>query len=353
MANPRKFSEKIALHNQKQAEETAAFEAIMRDVAGATRQPGMHKVYPNNTLQLQNLGAYRGGSLPNVNQMANNSIDLRSALHNLEDMKQGRPHPAERFSRDRARQMPGNRRPFPNRGDYSPYGSAYLLPPPDTSWRRVASDSDIPNSAMGHHKHHLQGGATPPTHRRMNEMHGALGNDERLWDPKKQQLIQQSSSRPKSCEVPGINIYPTTEQDNGTHIPISNNTGSLPDLTNLHFPPPLTTPLDAEDQQYAPVGSPQNLSPTAAHHISLAQRQHQQQQQQQQSPGTRRRQTSTGPSSPLVIDLSQQSMASPPGQPMNSPTQIGQPMNSPTQIGRPMQPSMTHYRNTGTPDSQQ
>lgn len=37
MANPRKFSEKIALHNQKQAEETAAFEAIMREVSGATR----------------------------------------------------------------------------------------------------------------------------------------------------------------------------------------------------------------------------------------------------------------------------------------------------------------------------
>ena len=37
MANPRKFSEKIALHNQKQAEETAAFEEIMREVMGATR----------------------------------------------------------------------------------------------------------------------------------------------------------------------------------------------------------------------------------------------------------------------------------------------------------------------------
>lgn len=37
MANPRKFSEKIALHNQKQAEETAAFEQIMREVMGATR----------------------------------------------------------------------------------------------------------------------------------------------------------------------------------------------------------------------------------------------------------------------------------------------------------------------------
>lgn len=31
MANPRKFSEKIALHNQKQAEETAAFERIMQE----------------------------------------------------------------------------------------------------------------------------------------------------------------------------------------------------------------------------------------------------------------------------------------------------------------------------------
>lgn len=36
MANPRKFSEKIALHNQKQAEETAAFEQIMREVSDAT-----------------------------------------------------------------------------------------------------------------------------------------------------------------------------------------------------------------------------------------------------------------------------------------------------------------------------
>ena len=37
MANPRKFSEKIALHNQKQAEETAAFEAILHEVSATTR----------------------------------------------------------------------------------------------------------------------------------------------------------------------------------------------------------------------------------------------------------------------------------------------------------------------------
>ena len=36
-ANPRKFSEKIALHTQKQAEETAAFEAILREVSETTR----------------------------------------------------------------------------------------------------------------------------------------------------------------------------------------------------------------------------------------------------------------------------------------------------------------------------
>ena len=37
MANPRKFSEKIALHTQKQAEGTAAFEAILREVSATTR----------------------------------------------------------------------------------------------------------------------------------------------------------------------------------------------------------------------------------------------------------------------------------------------------------------------------
>ena len=36
MANPRKFSEKIAMHNQKQAEETAAFDRIMKEVSAAT-----------------------------------------------------------------------------------------------------------------------------------------------------------------------------------------------------------------------------------------------------------------------------------------------------------------------------
>jgi FAD synthase len=32
-SNPRKFSEKIALHTQRQAEETAAFQEVMMDIS--------------------------------------------------------------------------------------------------------------------------------------------------------------------------------------------------------------------------------------------------------------------------------------------------------------------------------
>lgn len=53
MANPRKFSEKIALHNQKQAEETAAFEKIMREVSDATSKvciPQVNSIHLNKLL---------------------------------------------------------------------------------------------------------------------------------------------------------------------------------------------------------------------------------------------------------------------------------------------------------------
>lgn len=47
MANPRKFSEKIALHNQKQAEETAEFERIMREVSDVTSKVGKSLIFFN------------------------------------------------------------------------------------------------------------------------------------------------------------------------------------------------------------------------------------------------------------------------------------------------------------------
>lgn len=60
MSNPRKFSEKIALHNQKQAEETAAFEKIMREVSDATSKVCklnlifIKKLHKNDSFSLNN-----------------------------------------------------------------------------------------------------------------------------------------------------------------------------------------------------------------------------------------------------------------------------------------------------------
>ncbi|KAG8177040.1 hypothetical protein JTE90_013193 [Oedothorax gibbosus] len=273
MANPRKFSEKIALHNQKQAEETAAFEQIMKEVIGATRGPKNHHLHIN-----QSLGAYRAGSLPNVNQIGNNSIDLQSALTSLEGMKQGREVSADRVHRERGRHaVPHQSRRFAfenKRIDVSPYNSSYLSPPPDTNWRRTNSDSALHQSAMSPQDNY-HGANTPPNNRSYEVDGNFLHENDQLnsyWDPKKQQLIPLQQARPKSCEVPGINIYPSQEESGSMHVP--SNTGSLPDLTSLHFPPPLTTPLDAEDQgglincvqmSHSPPNT-STLSPTSLQH---------------------------------------------------------------------------------------
>ncbi|XP_046556487.1 CREB-regulated transcription coactivator 1-like isoform X1 [Haliotis rubra] len=308
MANPRKFSEKIALHNQKQAEETAAFEAIIKEVTSATRGPGPS--YPKQHLPITpNLGVYRGGSLPNVNQIGGSpGIDLQTALQHLDDIRHGKPNLVDRIHRVRPT-GPHRRFPVDKRADCSPYGSTYLSPPPDTSWRRMYrylngvslsrtnSDSALHTSAMAPidsiHPN------TPPTHRRIAEVAGQNMGDGGYWDPKK--LAQ---SRPKSCEVPNINIYPSQEQDSGApHIPISNNTGSLPDLTVLNFPSPMATPLDVEPQDYQQQGSPVNLSPTSLNHMTMSPQQ--QHVTSQQSPGQRRRHAQGVPS-PLVLSNTNQ-----------------------------------------------
>ncbi|CAG5134422.1 unnamed protein product, partial [Candidula unifasciata] len=202
--------------------------------------------------------------------------------------------------------------------DSSPYGSAYhLSPPPDTSWRscglpkmhrylfnglslsRVHSDPSLHMNAMGNASdNYAQQPMTPPSHRQMVELVGDNAGDNlqmNYWDSKK-----VSPSRPKSCEVPNINIYPSQEHDcnNSPTLVLSvnsNNTGSLPDLSVLQFPSPLATPLDQEDPyNNVNTGTPVSLSPTSPHHMPLGQ-------QSPQSPGQRRRQTSGIPS-PLVLN---------------------------------------------------
>ncbi|KAK3527961.1 hypothetical protein QTP86_013072 [Hemibagrus guttatus] len=91
-----------------------------------------------------------------------------------------------------------------------------------------------------------------------------------LWEAKK---VQSLSSRPKSCEVPGINIFPSPEQNVGlSHYQGTLNTGgSLPDLSNLHFPSPLPTPLDPEEGGYTNLsgGSSTGNLPAAMMHLGI------------------------------------------------------------------------------------
>ncbi|KAM8961971.1 CREB-regulated transcription coactivator 1 isoform 1-T1 [Pelodytes ibericus] len=265
--NPRKFSEKIALHNQKQAEETAAFEEVMKDLS-ITRAARL-QLQKSQYLQLgQSRGQYYGGSLPNVNQIGNSAIDLPFQTpfqsSGLDTSRTTRHHGlVDRVYRDRNRLGSPHRRPLSvdkhgRQVDSCPYGSVYLSPPPDTSWRRTNSDSALHQSTMNPSQQEAFSGSSQDVHQKRvlllavpgmednsSEVDKSLGKQG--WDSKK-----TGSSRPKSCEVPGINIYPSADQENTAGlIPAAHNTGgSLPDLTNIHFPPPLSIPLDPEESTF-------------------------------------------------------------------------------------------------------
>ncbi|KAM8745508.1 CREB-regulated transcription coactivator 1b isoform 1-T1 [Acanthopagrus schlegelii] len=257
--NPRKFSEKIALHNQKQAEETAAFEEVMKDL-NITRAARL-QLQKTQYLQLgQNRGQYYGGSLPNVNQIGNGNIDLPFQNSALDTSRTTRHHGlVERVYRDRNRITSPHRRLLSvdkhgRQIDSCPYSSVYLSPPPDTSWRRTNSDSALHQSAMNPKPQEVfAGGSQELQPKRVllltvpgtqNSESNADNKDaqDQMWDDKK-----DDSS--KACDVPGINIFPSPDQElNPSVLPAAHNTGgSLPDLTNIQFPPPLSTPLDPED----------------------------------------------------------------------------------------------------------
>ncbi|XP_034439088.1 CREB-regulated transcription coactivator 1b isoform X2 [Hippoglossus hippoglossus] len=257
--NPRKFSEKIALHNQKQAEETAAFEEVMKEL-NITRAARL-QLQKTQYLQLgQNRGQYYGGSLPNVNQIGNGNIDLPFQNSVLDTSRTTRHHGlVERVYRDRNRITSPHRRPLSvdkhgRQIDSCPYSSVYLSPPPDTSWRRTNSDSALHQSAMNPKPQEVfAGGSQELQPKRVllltvpgmedSESNADKDAQEQLWNDKKDE------SKPNTCDVPGINIFPSPDQElNPSVLPAAHNTGgSLPDLTNIQFPPPLSTPLDPED----------------------------------------------------------------------------------------------------------
>ncbi|XP_052472022.1 CREB-regulated transcription coactivator 1 isoform X5 [Carassius gibelio] len=284
--NPRKFSEKIALHNQKQAEETAAFEEVMKDLS-ITRAARL-QLQKTQYLQLgQNRGQYYGGSLPNVNQIGNTSIDLPFQNSGLDTNRTTRHHGlVDRVYRDRNRITSPHRRPLSvdkhgRQIDSCPYASVYLSPPPDTSWRRTNSDSALHQSTYNPNPQDAFAGGSQdfqPKQVLLLTMAGTgesesdmdNGGQKQIWDHKK-------TTRHESNNIPGINIFPSPDQEMTTSlIPAAHNTGgSLPDLTNIQIPPPLPTPLDPDDSSssLSTSNSTGNLANTHMGHTSASQAQ--------------------------------------------------------------------------------
>uniref|UniRef100_H3C3Y5 CREB regulated transcription coactivator 3 n=1 Tax=Tetraodon nigroviridis TaxID=99883 RepID=H3C3Y5_TETNG len=319
-SNPRKFSEKIALHNQKQAEETRAFEQLMTDL-------NVSRVQFQKIQQLrlsQSRAPYYGGSLPNVNQIGKANEFQGGFPSGLDSVRGTRHHGlVERVHRDRNRINSPHRRPIDKHGrqkhvDSSPYGGVYLSPPLDNNWRReqqpwteekrpgfrlisqlnrTNSDSALHTSALNPNPQNpfvsYPSSVSPVPFRgcseserggggRLRERFPPLVGEEsllgvskplpkQLWEAKK---VQSLASRPKSCEVPGINIFPSPEQNPGLchYQGLLNTGGSLPDLSNLHFPSPLSTPLDPEDNGAYPNlsgGSSTGNLPAAMMHLGI------------------------------------------------------------------------------------
>ncbi|XP_029380117.1 CREB-regulated transcription coactivator 1 isoform X3 [Echeneis naucrates] len=257
--NPRKFSEKIALHNQKQAEETAAFEEVMKDLS-ITRAARL-QLQKTQHLQLgQNRGQYYGGSLPNVNQIGNNTVDVPFQNSGLDTNRSTRHHGlVDRVYRDRNRITSPHRKPLSidkhgRQIDSCPYGSVYLSPPPDTSWRRTNSDSALHQSTITPAQQASFTGGSQELQPKRVLLLTVPGSEaikqEVDEDAQKQNWeCKKNISRSKPCKVPGIHIFPSPNQQLTTSLkPAAHNTGgSLPDLTNIQFPPPLPTPLDSDE----------------------------------------------------------------------------------------------------------
>ncbi|KAJ7425982.1 CREB regulated transcription coactivator 2 [Willisornis vidua] len=173
----------------------------------------------------------RGGSLPNVNQIP----DFQGPSP-LDSTRSTRHHGlVERVQRDPRRMMSPLRR-------YVRQISCFL-----------DGDSDSKVFLF----------QVPPIEENFDDNKHSL----KPWDTKK---LSSSSARPRSCEVPGIHVFPSPDQPASVPLmPSTLNTGgSLPDLTTLHFPSPLPTPLDPEEAPFPALSggsSTSNLATTMTH----------------------------------------------------------------------------------------
>uniref|UniRef100_A0A0A1WTS4 CREB-regulated transcription coactivator 1 n=1 Tax=Zeugodacus cucurbitae TaxID=28588 RepID=A0A0A1WTS4_ZEUCU len=185
MANPRKFSEKIALQKQRQQEGTAEFERIMKEVYATKMDETQanQKIlecclvntdigsnHTTNASLVSAAGIGGGGSGGGgggggvVNTADGGAAGNNGGAANATGSGSGGASPDgthntnSRESRGRSVGVGPMRRPSERKQDRSPYGSsaavatgmnagmsnnAYLSPPMDSSWRRSNSDSAL------------------------------------------------------------------------------------------------------------------------------------------------------------------------------------------------------------------
>ncbi|NXP71402.1 CRTC1 protein, partial [Ramphastos sulfuratus] len=262
-------------------------------------------------LQLgQSRGQYYGGSLPNVNQIGNSAMDL-PFQHNgalaealgavpvsltpfqssgLDTSRTTRHHGlVDRVYRDRNRLGSPHRRPLSvdkhgRQISFGPWagtvGTDHSSLPSPLLPCQTNSDSALHQSTMAPAQPESFTGGSQDMQQKRVLLLTVPGMEEPTseadknlskqgWDTKK-----TGSSRPKSCEVPGINIFPSADQENTTAlIPATHNTGgSLPDLTNIHFPSPLPTPLDPEESTFPALSSSNSTGNLAANltHLGIS-----------------------------------------------------------------------------------
>ncbi|XP_059534085.1 CREB-regulated transcription coactivator 3 [Myotis daubentonii] len=309
-ANPRKFSEKIALHTQRQAEETRAFEQLMTDLT-------LSRVQFQKLQQLR-LTQYHGGSLPNVSQLRSSTSEFQPSFHQADSVRGTRHHGlVERPSRTRFH--PLHRRPGDKpvrQFDGSTFGANYSSQPLDESWprqqrpwkeekhpefrltaalNRTNSDSALHTSALSTKPQDPYGGggqsAWPAAymgfcdgenngHGEVLSFPGSLKEEnllnipkplpKQLWEAKE---IQSLSGRPRSCDVAGGSAFPHNSPNMGLSpfLGTLNTGGSLPDLTNLHYSAPLPASLDTGNPLFGgmSMGNSVGNLPAAMTHLGI------------------------------------------------------------------------------------
>ncbi|XP_055075852.2 CREB-regulated transcription coactivator 2 [Misgurnus anguillicaudatus] len=269
--NPRKFSEKIALHAQRQADNTAAFREVMMDITSI-------RVQAERVREARGMASYYGGSLPNVNQISRCSTETQySSYLNQQHLE------ADEGYKDI---QPGPfGRPHKRHFDSAPYLSTQLSPPRGSAWKgsnrfwsscsatektqmvhlpltalnRTNSDSALHTSVRNiqMHGHPKSAQVLNPQTKHSMFAHSVPLIEENFQEETSPKMKKLSSLASSGYGTPVVHFPLPDQQGSSLLVPTALSTsGSLPDLSSLHLPSPLPVGQDSE---------PHHLSTTSAH----------------------------------------------------------------------------------------